>query len=153
MTTAWVPSGLIFAPVDGLTSRPATRVAIQSRWLRISHISHSSRRPRSLPTCSASRCAMDADAMFAPLRPRKTKKRSRPHAETAPDPEIVSNPADNADAMERAEAILWVRGQIAASAPLAGTPAERYLVEHRGLKGTGLAFVSPLGGTVRALAR
>jgi hypothetical protein len=78
---------------------------------------------------------MDADTMFAPLRPRKTKKRSRRPAETAPDPEIVSNPPDNAAAIERAEAILWVRGQIAESAPLAGTPGERYLVEHRGLKG------------------
>src|SRR5262249_43269137 len=78
---------------------------------------------------------MDADAMFAPLRPRETKQPSRPDAETAPDPEIVSSSTDDDAAVERAEAILWVRGQIAESVSLAGTPGERYLIEHRGLKG------------------
>jgi hypothetical protein len=38
-------------------------------------------------------------------------------------------------AAERAETILWVRGQIANAVPIPGTPAERYLVEHRRLRG------------------
>jgi P4 family phage/plasmid primase-like protien len=38
-------------------------------------------------------------------------------------------------AAERAETILWVRGQIANALPIPGTPAERYLVEHRRLRG------------------
>src|SRR6516225_7648231 len=88
-------------------------------------------RPRSSPACSASRCAMDAE-MFEPLRPRRGQK-SR--GETTVEPEAAPNPADNAAATERAETILWVRGQIAESAPLIGTPGQRYLVEHRGLKG------------------
>jgi len=88
------------------------------------------RPPRSLPGCSASRRAMDAE-MFEPLRPRRAKKsRSEPV-----EPETAPNPADSAAATERAETILWVRGQIADSALLAGTPGERYLIENRGLKG------------------
>jgi len=73
---------------------------------------------------------MDAE-MFEPLRPRRAKKsRSEPV-----EPETAPNPADSAAATERAETILWVRGQIADSALLAGTPGERYLIENRGLKG------------------
>ena len=74
---------------------------------------------------------MDAE-MFEPLWPRRAKT-SR--GETAVGSEAAPDPAHNAAATERAKTILWVRGQIAESASLVGTPGERYLVEHRSLKG------------------
>jgi len=74
---------------------------------------------------------MDAE-MFEPLWPRRAKT-SR--GETAVGSEAAPDPAHNAAATERAKTILWVRGQIAEAASLVGTPGERYLVEHRSLKG------------------
>lgn len=72
--------------------------------------------------------------MFAPLRPRKLKKTSRPDDETQQEAE-PSSEQEAAVATERAETVLWIRGQIAKSVPIAGTQGERYLVEHRGLRG------------------
>jgi hypothetical protein len=72
--------------------------------------------------------------MFAPLRPRKLKKTSRPDDETQQEAE-PSSEQEAAVAAERAETVLWIRGQIAKSVPIAGTQGERYLVEHRGLRG------------------
>jgi phage/plasmid-associated DNA primase len=47
------------------------------------------------------------------------------------------DPLDNPDdpvAAERAETIAWVRQQIDTAQPVTGTPGERYLIEHRGLR-------------------
>ena len=76
---------------------------------------------------------MSDNDMFAPLRPRKPKKASRPNDETKREAE--PNSAEAAAAAERAEAVLWIRGQVAESVPIAGTQGERYLAEHRGLRG------------------
>src|SRR5215471_2067123 len=76
---------------------------------------------------------MSDNDMFAPLRPRKPKKASRPNDETKQEAEPNSEEA--AAAAERAEAVLWIRGQVAESVPIAGTQRERYLIEHRGLRG------------------
>src|SRR5215469_8194869 len=76
---------------------------------------------------------MSDNDMFAPLRPRKPKKASRPNVETKQQAEPNSEEA--AAAAERAEAVLWIRGQVAESVPIAGTRGERYLAEHRGLRG------------------
>ena len=72
---------------------------------------------------------MDADAMFGQ---RKGGKLPGPRGE--PKPELGTEDTDSAAAAERSETILWVRGQIGAATPLAGTPGERYLVDHRGLR-------------------
>jgi P4 family phage/plasmid primase-like protien len=76
---------------------------------------------------------MDDNDLFAPLRPQKLKKTTPPDEETKPVAEPDSEQA--AAAAERAAAVLWVRGQVAESVPIAGTQGERYLIEHRGLRG------------------
>jgi len=77
---------------------------------------------------------MGDNDMFAPRRPPRPKKASRPDDETNREAEPNSE-QESAVAAERAEAVLWVRGQVAESIPIAGTQGERYLVEHRGLRG------------------
>jgi phage/plasmid-associated DNA primase len=46
-----------------------------------------------------------------------------------------TGPGDDSAAAERDEAIDWVRQQFATASPIAGTAAERYLSEYRGLRG------------------
>jgi hypothetical protein len=58
-----------------------------------------------------------------------------PGARDEAKPEPGTEDLDSAAAAERSETILWVRGQIGAATPIAGTPGERYLVDHRGLRG------------------
>jgi len=73
---------------------------------------------------------MDADEMFG-----NKKKKTKGSDASDPGPSPEEQAAAAARAAERAETVLWVRGQIAKSQPIAGTPAERYLVQYRGLKG------------------
>ena len=66
---------------------------------------------------------MDPDEMF-----------KKPGGTGGANPE--EDPAAAAARAERAETLLWLRGQAANAAYVAGTDAERYLVEHRGLAGS-----------------
>jgi phage/plasmid-associated DNA primase len=96
---------------------------------------------------------MDADPMFEPLHGnQKSQKRRSPtnaggrgdrrtvnnqpeYDQPAIAVETSSDAAASAEAArERAETILWVRGQFANADPLSGTPGERYLVEQRHLR-------------------
>jgi len=51
------------------------------------------------------------------------------------DEEPATGPGDDRVAAERNEAIDWVRQQFGEASPIGGTPAERYLSEHRSLRG------------------
>jgi hypothetical protein len=62
----------------------------------------------------------DAESMFSPI---------------ATDEEAATGPAVDRAAAERDEAIEWVRQQFSKASTIGGTPAERYLSEHRGLRG------------------
>jgi len=64
---------------------------------------------------------VDADEMFS----------QRPGAAGTEQEEA----ADAAARAARAETLLWLRGQWSKAAEVAGSPAEKYLVEHRGLVG------------------
>lgn len=61
-------------------------------------------------------------------------------ANTAFDPIVVAFPTDaqlDSEATtekERTETIEWIRKQVELSSPVEGTPAEKYLTEHRGLQ-------------------
>src|SRR5215471_7756514 len=66
---------------------------------------------------------MDADEMF-------TTPGAGP---TGPGPE--EDAAATKARAERAETLLWLRGQWSQALPISGSPAEKYLVEHRGLVG------------------
>jgi P4 family phage/plasmid primase-like protien len=93
---------------------------------------------------------VDAEEIFGGRKGRKrrsgtggqeddrTKKfRSEDDESTAGDGSSEDEPAAAEAAVaaaERAETILWVRGQFANAGPIQGTPGERYLVDHRGLK-------------------
>src|SRR5215471_19882583 len=47
---------------------------------------------------------------------------------------IEANRVEEITASERDETISWIRQQVAAARPISGTPAERFLIEHRGLR-------------------
>ena len=47
---------------------------------------------------------------------------------------IEAEPDEGASTSERDETISWVRKQVGAAGPIRGTPAERFLIEHRGLR-------------------
>jgi phage/plasmid primase-like uncharacterized protein len=62
----------------------------------------------------------DAERMFSPI---------------ATDGDAATGPLDDGAAAERDETIDWVREQFGEASPIGGTSAERYLSEHRSLRG------------------
>lgn len=70
----------------------------------------------------------DLDAMTAPLRPDDiTAAGIGVSSQSEPNP-------DSAASTERDETVAWVRGQVSEAGLIGGTPGERYLIEHRGLR-------------------
>ena len=63
------------------------------------------------------------DSMFEPIS-----------EETSRDVEPIHSDSRTHSAADREETISWVRKQVAAAGLVAGSPAERYLEEHRGLR-------------------
>src|SRR4051794_40556726 len=70
------------------------------------------------------------------MSPRDGAEEIRKIVAAAPDVAAAkeADQPEHAAAAESAIALAWMRQQIDAARPISGTPAEQYLVKHRGLR-------------------